>query len=289
VKAPANVPAFEPGNFLLEEEEPARAQLPPWMEAVPPRHVPDAAPAREPEAASIPSGEPGRWDPRLEKMFLRGDTDAAPKPGSSREERETERVALKRRFRVSRRRSQFRLAIFLVVPGILLLAGGAFFFRDTKYARDLVGRFFPPPGPAKTASPARPVSPVTAEEKPAYDIRDMKSSYMKAYDGVNMFVIEGTVANVGKGPSRGIRVHAALLGKDNQALANSTVFAGNVVDNTTLRHANRAVIDGFLGVRYGEGNANRNIPAGKSLPFMVVFFDPPGQSGFYNVKAQDAE
>jgi hypothetical protein len=102
-------------------------------------------------------------------------------------------------------------------------------------------------------------------------------------------VIQGTVANVGKGPSRGIRVQATLLGKDNQALVNNTVFAANLVDNTMLRHANRALIEGSLGLRYGEGDVNRDIPAGKSLPFMVVFFDPPGQIEYFTVKALDVE
>ncbi|MGB7632003.1 MAG: hypothetical protein WBM29_13115, partial [Candidatus Deferrimicrobium sp.] len=159
-----------------------------------------------------------------------------------------------------------RTIFLLVVPGILLLAGGAFFFRDTKPAQELLRRFFPPSGPANTASPVRTASSV---EKPAYEISNMKSSYTKAFNGMNLFVIQGTVGNVGKGPSPGVRVHATLLGKDNQALVDNTVFAGNLVDNTTLRHANRALIEGFLAMRYGDGNVNRDIPAGKSVPFMV--------------------
>jgi hypothetical protein len=178
------------------------------------------------------------------------------------------------------------LTLFLlVVPGILLLAGGAFFFRDTKPAQELLRKFFPP-GSENTA---RTVSTASAVEKPAYEIRDMGSSYLKTFIPGNLFVIQGTVANVGKGPSRGIRVQATLLNKDNQALVNSTVFAANLVDNTTLRHANRALIEGFLGLRSGERNANRNIPAGTSLPFMVVFFDPPGQIEYFTVKALDVE
>jgi hypothetical protein len=33
---------------------------------------------------------------------------------------------------------------------------------------------------------------------------------------------------------------------------------------------------------------NRNIPAGKTLPFMVVFFDPPEGVESFRVKAIDA-
>jgi len=270
------------------EEEPTHAQPSPWMESVPPPDAPDAAPAAEPKAAMVHSGHPGRWDTRLEELFLKPVVaDEAPEQDFSREEDAAEIASLKRRLRASRRSGPSTRTIFLfVVPGILLLAGGAFFFRDTKPAQELLRKFFPPSGSEDTA---RAVSTASAVEKPAYEVRDMKSFREKTFIGGNLFVIQGTVANVGKGPSRGIRVQATLLGKDNQALVDNTVFAANLVDNTTLRHANRAMIEELMGLRYGDRNLNRDIPAGTSLPFMVVFFDPPGQIGYFTVKALDAE
>jgi hypothetical protein len=225
-----------------------------------------------PHPAGVPVGEPG------------GETSDVLEESPTFQ---ADMASLKRRLRASSRRGPSMLTLFLlVVPGILLLAGGAFFFRDTKPAQELLRKFFPPSGSGNTA---RAVSTASAVEKPAYEIRDMKSSYAKAFIGGNLFVIQGTVANVGKGPSRGMRVQATLLDKDNQALVTSTVFAANLVDNTTLRHASRAVIEGFLGLRYGERNVNLDIPAGTSLPFMVVFFDPPGRIEYFTVKALDAE
>jgi DNA-directed RNA polymerase subunit RPC12/RpoP len=287
VEAQADIPTLEPGD-TVPEEEPTHAQPAPWMETVPLPDAPDAAPAGEPEAAMAHTGNIGRRDIQLEELFLRPvGTGKAPEPDFSREGHAAERASLKRRPGASHRRGPSMLTILLlVVPGILLLAGGAFFFRDTKSAQELLRDFFPPSG---SGNATRTVSVASVVEKPAYEIRDVKSSYAKTFIGGNLFVIQGTVANVGKGPSRGIRVQATLLGKDNQALANNTVFAANLVDNTTLRHSNRAVIEGFLGDRYGERNVNRDIPAGKSLPFMVVFFDPPGQLEYFTVKALDAE
>jgi len=211
-------------------------------------------------------------------------TDAATEPDSAREEPAAEMASLKRRLRASsRRRPSMSTLFLLVVPGILLLAGGAFFFRNTKPAQELLRKFFPPSG---SGNKARVVGTV---EKRDYEIRDMRSSYAKTFIGGNLFVIQGTVTNVRKTPSRGIRVQATLLGKDKRALANNTVFAANLVDNTMLRHANRTVIEGFLRLRYGKRNVNRDIPGGTSLPFMVVFFDPPGQFEYFTVKALDAE
>ncbi|MGZ8450378.1 MAG: DUF3426 domain-containing protein [Candidatus Deferrimicrobiaceae bacterium] len=287
VEAQANVPTFKPRD-TVPEEEPTHAQPAPWTGSVPPMDAPDAAPAGEPVAAMVQTGHLGRRDTRLEELFHPPVvTDKVPEPDSSREEHSAEMASLKRRLRASSRRGPSMLTIFLlVVPGILLLAGGAFFFRDTKPAQELLRKFLPPSGSGNTA---RDVSTASAVEKPAYEIRDMNSSYAKTFAGGNLFVIQGTVANVGKGPSSGIRVQATLLGKDNQALVNNTVFAANLVDNTMLHHADRALIERSLGVRYGERNVNRDIPAGKSLPFMVVFFDPPGQIEYFTVKALDAE
>ena len=64
-------------------------------------------------------------------------------------------------------------------------------------------------------------------------------------------------------------------------------FAGNLIDESLITHMNRVRIEGFLGMRYGEGNANRDIPVGMSLPFMVVFFDPPEGIHSFTVKAMD--
>lgn len=248
----------------------------------------ESGPESVAKAAMVHSGHPGRWDTRLEELFLGPvGTDEPPVQDFSREEHAAEVASLKRRLRASRRRGPSLLTIFLfVVPGILLLAGGAFFFRDTKPAQELLRTFFPLSGSGDTA---RAVSTASAVEQAAYEVRDIKSFHDKTFTGGNLFVIQGTVANVGNGPSRGIRVQATLLGKDNQALVDNTVFAANLVDNTTLRHANRALIEGILGARYGDRNVNRDIPAGTSLPFMVVFFDPPGQIGYFTVKALDAE
>ena len=271
----------------IEVRHPEASPVSPAPE-IPFPHAPGAAPAGEPETATVHSGHLGTLDSlREEPLSPPTVTDAAQEQDSSREKPAAEITSLKRRLRSSSHRGPSMRTIFLlVVPGILLLAGGAFFFRNTNPSQEPLRKFFPPSG---SGNAARAASTASAVEKPAYEVRDMKSSHEKTFIGGNLFVIEGTVANVGKSPSRGIRVQATLLDKDNQALVNNTVFAANLIDNTTLRHANRTVIEGFLGLRHGERNANLDIPMGKSLPFMVVFFDPPGRVEYFTVKALDAE
>jgi predicted Zn finger-like uncharacterized protein len=156
---------------------------------------------------------------------------------------------------------------YLIVAGIaiLLLAGGTFYYRTAKPGGERFGKLVP-----------------------AYDIRDVKLSFEKQAAIGTLFVIKGKVANSGKGPSGGIGIRVTLQGKDNQALAEKTAFAGNILDVASLRQMDRAGIDAAMSNRFGEGNVNKEIPPGKALPFLVVFFDPPGGIEAVKVTAIDA-
>jgi hypothetical protein len=154
------------------------------------------------------------------------------------------------------------------------VAGGTFYFVDGNFGRKPSGHVFP----------AQPQSP---SGHPVFDVQNLKGHLNEQATGERLYVIKGTVTNVGKTLSRGIRIQATLLGTDNQAIMQNETFAGNLIDESLMPHMNRVRIEGFLGMRYGEGNANRDIPVGMSLPFMVVFFDPPEGIQSFTVKALD--
>lgn len=163
---------------------------------------------------------------------------------------------------------------------ILLLAGGILYLGITAAGQELLGRWFPSWGAVPQAS---------APAKPAYDVREMKSAVHKQAAAGNLFVVSGTVVNVGKGPSRGIDVRATLFGEDNKVLMENSSIAGNLIDEPTLRHMNRNPIEAGLKMEHRERGEHRDILPGDSLPFMVVFFDPPGKIVSFTVRAVDAD
>jgi hypothetical protein len=169
--------------------------------------------------------------------------------------------------------------LVIAVLWILLLAGGAFYFGTTKPGQDMVGKLFAVWGSTRTGS---------VTEGPVYDIRDVKWHLDNTSAAGSLFVVRGSVANVGNVPSAGIRIQATLLGKDNAALAEKAAFAGNPLDEASIRRMDRAGIEGVMSTRFGEGDVNREIPKDKAVPFMVVFFDPPGEIEAAMVKAVDA-
>jgi hypothetical protein len=162
---------------------------------------------------------------------------------------------------------------------VLLLSVSAFYYVE--YVDGNSGR--------KLSGPVFPVPAQSASEHPVFDVQNLKGHHNEQATGERLYVIKGTVTNVGKTASSGIRIRATLLGKDNQAIMQNESFAGNLIDESLMPHMNRVRIEGFLGMRYGEGNANRDIPVGMSLPFMVVFFDPPEGIQSFTVKAMDVD
>ena len=180
----------------------------------------------------------------------------------------------------TRRKPPLGRKIFVAVSSLLLLGGGVLYFGTTGFGQELLGRWFPSRESAPRASVAA---------RPAYDVREMKSSAYEQAAAGNLFVVSGTVVNVGEGISRGIQMRATLFGEDNQVLMENSSIAGNLIDEPTLRHMGRNPIEADLKMEHRVRGEHRDILPGKSLPFMVVFFDPPGKIGSVKVDAVDAE
>jgi DNA-directed RNA polymerase subunit RPC12/RpoP len=249
----------------LHEESPVPV-LPP-QETIPPSTVEPSAPAQEP-VSPWPVEDPGpdRISPPPEEHPAGGN------PAEETAETEPGR-------KVPSRRAPFTLKVLVIsVMWILLLAGGTYYFGTTKSGHDMLGTLFAGWGSGRTGS--------VAETR--YDIRDVTWHVDNGSAGGSLFVLRGAVANVGNVPSAGIRIQATLLGKDNQALAEKTAFAGNLLDNASLGRMDRPAVEGAMSNRFGAGNENREILPGKALPFMVLFFDPPLEIDAVMVKAIDA-
>ncbi len=168
------------------------------------------------------------------------------------------------------------LIVLLSVLAVLGMALGWFqFSRSNPVARTV-------------DHPARVAAGVPGEG-PVYEIRDARGFSGRTTAEESFFVVRGTVVNVGKGASGGIRVRASLSNVDNVAVLEGESFAGNLINEELLPHMSPLRIKEFLGKRFGEGNSNRSIPAGESLPFMVVFFDPPDPVGTFSAMAMDAD
>jgi hypothetical protein len=170
---------------------------------------------------------------------------------------------------------------FFAGIGIIFLVSGAYYSWGSNPGGIPPGKKPSFPGSSGAA---------TAPLKPAFDVQSLESHILQKAVAGNLFVITGTVKNVGKAPSRGIRVRATLFGKDNQVLIKQASIAGNYLDKFALPHMVRTTIEGHLtAARYEEGSGNHNVLPGNSVPFTVVCFEPPSKVESFEVLATDAE
>jgi predicted Zn finger-like uncharacterized protein len=163
----------------------------------------------------------------------------------------------------------------------LALAGGGAYLGFTKSGQDLLRRLIPGMESLWLRSAAKP--------GPQFDVRNLIGYYETKTAAGNLFVIKGQVANMGRIRKSGIRVRATLLDGRDQTVAEKTIYAGNVLPGETLRTASREKIEEALSNRFGDKLVNMDIAPGKSVPFMVVFFNAPEGIGAYRLEAKDGD
>jgi pilus assembly protein FimV len=97
-------------------------------------------------------------------------------------------------------------------------------------------------------------------------------------------VIKGQVRNNYDHPRSFIRVTAKLYSKNKTLAKTATVFAGNVLSNQELAAQDLAAITGRLKNKNGVNNLNVGVKPGRSIPFMAVFDNLPGNLEEYSVE-----
>ena len=172
-------------------------------------------------------------------------------------------------------RPSFFIATFL----LLLLAGGATYFGFTTAGQGQLSRLFPG---------WKSLTLGTATASPGYDIGNVEGYFTRKAVGGTLFVLKGTVMNAGKSRDGKIRVRAILLDNRNQPLAETMVYAGNILNERLLSRMDREEIESAM-ASGPPSDASKNLPPGEALPFTVVFVDPPDTMVSSRVTAFDAK
>ncbi len=121
----------------------------------------------------------------------------------------------------------------------------------------------------------------------SYKVSNLIGYYETSDKAGKLFVIKGTVSNEGQSKKSAIRVRAELLDADHRTIADKTAYAGNVIPG--LRSADRKDIEAAMSNRFGASLSNVDVAPGKSVAFMVVFFDPPDGIEEYRMEAMQGE
>jgi predicted Zn finger-like uncharacterized protein len=120
-----------------------------------------------------------------------------------------------------------------------------------------------------------------------YSIGNLIGYYETGDKAGRMFVIKGVATNQGRKKKSGIRIRAELLDGNHRTIAEKTVYGGNII--TGLRSADQETIETAMSNRFGDKLSNVDVAPGKSVPFMLVFFNPPEGIEEYRLEALDGD
>ena len=116
-------------------------------------------------------------------------------------------------------------------------------------------------------------------------ISDLKGYFQdRARKETPAFVIEGNVTNHYKGPCHSIQVKGILFDERGNPAAEEIVYCGNTLSAAEVKSLPRKKIERTLQNAYGSTLSNFNIEPGKSVPFMLIFFDPPDKLSEFSVE-----
>ena len=105
------------------------------------------------------------------------------------------------------------------------------------------------------------------------DPERMKGYYVENAVLGKIFIIEGRVANHWGEARSFIKVKGILLDAKGRKVKEKEAYCGNILSEKDLKEMPRAAIEKSLSSQFGESLSNVNIPAEKSVPFMIVFPD----------------
>lgn len=123
------------------------------------------------------------------------------------------------------------------------------------------------------------------EKEGTYGISEVKAEFLESKTLGNVFVVKGKITNAYRVPKSFLKVKCVLYSKDNKKLAEKIAFASNVFTPDEIRELTYSEIEKGLNNKMGKSMMNVNVPAGKAIPFMLVFDKIPEGVNHLEVEA----
>jgi predicted Zn finger-like uncharacterized protein len=99
-----------------------------------------------------------------------------------------------------------------------------------------------------------------------------------------VFVIEGNITNRHKSPCHSVQVKGILFDERGKPATEKVAFCGNVLAAEQIKSLPRKKIEESLQNAYGSTLSNFNVEPGSTVPFMIIFFDPPAKLSEFSLE-----
>lgn len=127
--------------------------------------------------------------------------------------------------------------------------------------------------------------PKSKQEAGSIQFSDLNSYFVPGSRGqTGAFVIEGNVTNHHPVPCKFVQVKGTLFDAKGDRAAEETAYCGNILKKNEIQTSSVERIREVLQRPSGAGLSNLSIEPGKSIPFMLVFLDPPENVSEFSVE-----
>ncbi len=191
-----------------------------------------------------------------------------------------------------------RILILIILLVILLgLAFGAMVFLKRKDIHldksflkidlyEVVPFLKPAAGPpSEKAAPKEGVDPGNAR----IHMEGVEGRFLDSPQAGRMFLITGRVKNAYGEPVSHIKLCGFLHTQTERKAAEAEAYAGNVLGDEELKSLAKDVISSLLLQPGGKDQINVGVTPGKSIDFMIVFFDLPQNLAEYTIEVVSSQ
>ena len=207
-------------------------------------------------------------DPSAPPKPLEGiTTQATGTPVAEEEEAEDEEE-------LERPRASFWTPGRLVAYSILvfLVVGSVYFWLNPGITRDVLNFVSPGTGD-RVLGPAPKASPVTAVG--GINFAEVKERFTKSTASGDLLVISGLAVNEYEYPVGKVKLRGKILDNTGKLLGEIETFAGNLLTDEEMNRLSDKEILAELQRPEGSDMPNTGIRSRASIPFMIVFMNPP--------------
>ncbi|HEX9157798.1 MAG TPA: DUF3426 domain-containing protein, partial [Syntrophales bacterium] len=192
---------------------------------------------------------------------------AADIPAAEEEEAEDEEE-------VERPRASFWTPGRLVAYSILvfLVVGSVYCWLNPGITRDVLNFFSPGTGD-RVLGAAPKASPVTAVG--GINFAEVKERFTKSTASGDLLVISGLAVNEYEYPVGKVKLRGKILDNTGKLLGEIETFAGNLLTDEEMNRLSDKEILAELQKPEGSDMPNTGIRSRASIPFMIVFMNPP--------------
>lgn len=119
--------------------------------------------------------------------------------------------------------------------------------------------------------------------------RGLNGFFLQNRKAGRLFVIQGEAVNDYREPRSAIAVKGIIFDGKGAPLLQQTVFCGNPIETPELTSTSFERILERMNNQFGDSLSNLNVPAGKAIPFTIVFHDLPAELSEFSVEVVDSK